>query len=417
MKKEEHIISAIPIDTSTLMPKDCIGYVFKNADGIYSILTELEYILKAFEYFDAKPQQVVLVDFTRQPKPNEYYTNGFRIWHNKFQLDAYIGLYPIVASFPKLAELPLINKQFLGEWIHKPINKILMDTYTMADYKEMGFNKSGTCMEEGNWMLEYLNQPIVTKGEVTCSFPEIKFSDTSETIQPLKDLRQELEGKSKIHKCPKCGSGDVCFEWEENEYICPNCGMVDIDEKATNEKKSIQVLICQNCKAFHFAPKDKCQYCGSTTLIKTHPYNAKFVERGEDGGGDCVTCRFGQTKNNHCTNPKTKDISCNYIAAEHMNSLWEPISSIEANILTFSEKGKSVEQILYMALNNLVKHSTPLIKDQVKMDEYLKAKEIAVKVLRMVDDIVSPKNIAADSHNDEQALNFFLQTPYTPKTK
>lgn len=38
------------------------------------------------------------------------------------------------------------------------------------------------------------------------------------------------------------------------------------------------VLICNNCKDYHMAPKTKCE-CGSTTLTETHKSNIAFVKQ------------------------------------------------------------------------------------------------------------------------------------------
>lgn len=37
------------------------------------------------------------------------------------------------------------------------------------------------------------------------------------------------------------------------------------------------VLICNNCKEFHLAPKDKCE-CGSTTLTETDKSNFNYIK-------------------------------------------------------------------------------------------------------------------------------------------
>lgn len=43
---------------------------------------------------------------------------------------------------------------------------------------------------------------------------------------------------------------------------------------ASNEK----VLICNNCKEYWIAPKERCD-CGSTTLTATHLSNAKLAKK------------------------------------------------------------------------------------------------------------------------------------------
>lgn len=38
------------------------------------------------------------------------------------------------------------------------------------------------------------------------------------------------------------------------------------------------ILICNHCKEFHFAPKDKCDLCECQTLSLTHKSNGQFVK-------------------------------------------------------------------------------------------------------------------------------------------
>lgn len=45
----------------------------------------------------------------------------------------------------------------------------------------------------------------------------------------------------------------------------------------SEETKDVKVLICNNCKEYWFAPKEKCT-CGSTTLTETDPSNAVLVK-------------------------------------------------------------------------------------------------------------------------------------------
>lgn len=47
-------------------------------------------------------------------------------------------------------------------------------------------------------------------------------------------------------------------------------------------KEQITVLICNNCKVFHIAPKQKCD-CGCTTLTKTHPSNLILTKDFTEG--------------------------------------------------------------------------------------------------------------------------------------
>jgi hypothetical protein len=46
-----------------------------------------------------------------------------------------------------------------------------------------------------------------------------------------------------------------------------------------NMKEEI-VLICNSCKEFWIAPKEKCD-CGSSTLTETHPSNAIYAKSRE----------------------------------------------------------------------------------------------------------------------------------------
>jgi len=46
--------------------------------------------------------------------------------------------------------------------------------------------------------------------------------------------------------------------------------------------KTLTVLICNNCKLFYIAPKEKCT-CGCTTLTETHPNNLIFTKEFTEG--------------------------------------------------------------------------------------------------------------------------------------
>lgn len=40
---------------------------------------------------------------------------------------------------------------------------------------------------------------------------------------------------------------------------------------------TIKVLICNHCKLFYIAPKEKCK-CGCSVLTETHPSNLMFTQ-------------------------------------------------------------------------------------------------------------------------------------------
>lgn len=42
------------------------------------------------------------------------------------------------------------------------------------------------------------------------------------------------------------------------------------------------VLICNNCKQFYIAPKQKCE-CGCSVLSETHPTNLMFTKAFTEG--------------------------------------------------------------------------------------------------------------------------------------
>lgn len=59
--KEAHLIVEPIQNYKELPPSDFIGYLFKNSNGVYSILTEIEDIIKSNSYFNAIPQNLFLV--------------------------------------------------------------------------------------------------------------------------------------------------------------------------------------------------------------------------------------------------------------------------------------------------------------------------------------------------------------------
>lgn len=51
----------LPVDTDKVPPRDCLNKIFKNKDGVLSILTNLEDIIKSNSYFGAHPYNMYLL--------------------------------------------------------------------------------------------------------------------------------------------------------------------------------------------------------------------------------------------------------------------------------------------------------------------------------------------------------------------
>ncbi len=61
MEKLNCKLLSVDADTNVILPKDCIGWVFKNSIGVYTHLHRLEDIIKGNSYFGAKPQILYLI--------------------------------------------------------------------------------------------------------------------------------------------------------------------------------------------------------------------------------------------------------------------------------------------------------------------------------------------------------------------
>ena len=271
------------------------GRKFKEGDKLTHIKTGK---IHTFKKYTDSDERMFVTEYKDDIGQNEDWTAA----------DLYYFKEQIVAAYPAIEGFPVFTQEFIMDWCLKP------DAKVMVEYEMKMIQGQPSGEPEGVMQLK-----LTENNEVICSLEYIKpeqlkadkkiFSDSSETIQPLKELKKEIEEKSALHKCPKCGSEDICFHYYEGTWVCPKCGVVEIDEKAEGKKSS-----------------------------------------------------------NQLTDPK------NTVATDHISPF------------TFSDKGKSIEEILYMALDNMVKNSPVTNKDQ-----YIKAKEIAKKTLRMYDDLKNQK--------------------------
>lgn len=108
--------------------------IFKNTNGVLSILTELEDIIKANGYFGAVPQHLYLVS-KREIRDRDFFINIKSGDIDRAGKRGYVagGLQPtcyakIEATNDKSLGLPFIDEAFLKEWISDQNMKIKIET-------------------------------------------------------------------------------------------------------------------------------------------------------------------------------------------------------------------------------------------------------------------------------------------------
>ena len=110
----------LPADIKT--PKDHIGQLFRNDNGVISYLTDLEDIIKANAYFGAKPQHLYFVSERELNSLDIYYEDttirGIGYW-NPQRDDDTDGCFKIEASTYIELDLPIIPQSFLRKFAEK----------------------------------------------------------------------------------------------------------------------------------------------------------------------------------------------------------------------------------------------------------------------------------------------------------
>lgn len=157
----------------------------------------------------------------------------------------------------------------------------------------MGYQyEVGVGVEPSGW---YVLVPLTISGEFTREYlcredSKLKYNNSWDWSMPVADKINSM-GKAfslAVFKSyvsltvEKGGKFYKDFHFTHAEYIT--------DEQTGKEamfkllvrfikwqNEQADVLICENCKDFHIAPKDRCN-CGSTTLSITHKSNIIYVK-------------------------------------------------------------------------------------------------------------------------------------------
>ncbi len=126
-KTKKYTVVLLP---SPNAPKDCLGMVFKNNDGVLSILKNLEDILKANQHFGAKPHHIHII--SDDEIDGKMISNGKAIYLK--EEDAY---YKVIASSDmKIAPTCWLNSDFKEFFVRRhssgnPIEQIELDLEPM----------------------------------------------------------------------------------------------------------------------------------------------------------------------------------------------------------------------------------------------------------------------------------------------
>ena len=69
----------LPIDINTVQPEDCVGFIFKNENGVVNILNNLDDIIKSNAYFKAIPQHLYIISDEEIKEGDWYYESEFQL--------------------------------------------------------------------------------------------------------------------------------------------------------------------------------------------------------------------------------------------------------------------------------------------------------------------------------------------------
>ena len=179
----------LPIDINTVQPEDCVGFIFKNENGVVNILNNLDDIIKSNAYFKAIPQHLYVtsdeeikagdwcVDFEEY---SEFYENWDDVFIHQSVGEDYWNNKKIIATtdtsliceqerFLKgyKSELPKPSQQFIEKYIEE-YNKGNVITEVLVEVEETYIdpigNKSDCKLDdtEINYHLKLDSQNIIT---------------------------------------------------------------------------------------------------------------------------------------------------------------------------------------------------------------------------------------------------------------
>lgn len=139
-------IKTINLDILRLTPKDCVGLIFKNKDGVYDIPTTIKDIQKSHRQFGNTPQQILLLSEDEPISTGDYFLNVHTNQISESYFDGWGGsnYMKIIAAFPKLHDLNIINFESLKCWVYHPTEEIEIESiinYTDSSMKSEYFIK------------------------------------------------------------------------------------------------------------------------------------------------------------------------------------------------------------------------------------------------------------------------------------
>ena len=169
----------LPIDINTVQPEDCVGFIFKNENGVVNILNNLDDIIKSNAYFKAIPQHLYIISDEEIKEGDWYYESEFQLILKK-EGKGILKAKKIIATtdtsliceqerFLKgyKSELPKPSQQFIEKYIEE-YNKGNVITEVLVEVEETYIdpigNKSDCKLDdtEINYHLKLDSQNIIT---------------------------------------------------------------------------------------------------------------------------------------------------------------------------------------------------------------------------------------------------------------
>lgn len=173
-------IATNAIDMGAMKPVDCLGLLFRNANGIYNVPTNLEDIIMGNAYFDSRPMHVYILSnrLTSQINTTEFTTSKFCILSSDgielisfSELNKYHTTYRIEASTDAtLTPNHLISRDVLTELFIKG------DNYT---------NRHG----KSTYIISNeQNNPIVDSNKSVMLYPTHTLEEYEQKLSKLHDI-------------------------------------------------------------------------------------------------------------------------------------------------------------------------------------------------------------------------------------
>lgn len=171
-------IATHTLDMGTMKPKDCLGLLFRNANGIYNMPKYLHDIIKGNAYFDSRPMHVYILSNRLTSNITQYTDGKFCILNSEgieiipfSELNKYQTTYRIEASTDAaLTPNRLISADVLTELFIKGdnyTNRHGKSTYIISDEQ---------------------NNPIVDSNKSVMLYPAHTLEEYEQKLSKLHDI-------------------------------------------------------------------------------------------------------------------------------------------------------------------------------------------------------------------------------------